>query len=257
MIELDRLPFETKDYEEQTEIKHKVFREYFDKWVKILGSAHKLNYVDGFAGLGAYHKNEKVYFGSPIIASDVINKNGKEAWLLFIDKDKSAIENLNSVIKFNGLDKLKNLKINVINQDFNEIMDELLNTKNIENAEPTFVFIDPFGFEGIHYETIKKIMQTIKKPEIIINFMFNSITRFLEKENLEDTFAKVFGTEDWKGRVGDEGEREKNIVDFYVSQLEDIKFRIPIQADISRQKQNVLLSHSSYKASFRSFDYEI
>lgn len=126
------------------------------------------------------------------------------------------------MIKFKGLDKSENLKIHILNQDFNETMDEFLKSKNIENVEPTFVFIDSFGFEGIHYETIKKIMQTIKKPEIIMNFMFISATRFLEKDGLENTFDKVFGMKDWRDLIKKDGERERNIVDFYVSRLKEV-----------------------------------
>ncbi|MCJ7817231.1 MAG: three-Cys-motif partner protein TcmP, partial [Candidatus Thorarchaeota archaeon] len=176
---MEKLPFTTEPYEEQTELKHKVFRDYFDKWVKIVGSVHKLNYIDGFAGLGAYRRDGKVYFGSPIIASEVVSRNGKNAFLIFIDKDKKVIQNLEKVIEYKNFSK--DLKFKLVNGDFNETIGEIL---KVDNIAPTFVFVDPFGFGDLYYDTIKNIMQTIKKPEIIITFMYNAVTRFMESKPL-------------------------------------------------------------------------
>ena len=60
-------------YEEQTKIKHFVFKEYFNVWVKKLGKFHNLNYIDGFGGCGAYCDltSNEIYFGSPILADEV------------------------------------------------------------------------------------------------------------------------------------------------------------------------------------------
>jgi len=91
---MENLPFETETYEEQTELKHKVFREYFDAWVKILGSRFgRLNYIDGFAGLGAYVKDNEIFYGSPIIAAEVLKSNNrfvKHSTLILIDKNKKS-----------------------------------------------------------------------------------------------------------------------------------------------------------------------
>lgn len=71
------MPFETRPYEDQTKMKHQVFADYFDKWVKIVGKYHnKLNYIDGFGGIGAYKgKDGKIDYGSPIIAAKIIKEN--------------------------------------------------------------------------------------------------------------------------------------------------------------------------------------
>jgi len=53
------------EYEPQTKIKHFVFQEYFDKWVKILGKWNELNYFDCYAGSGAYLEKDNIYYGSP------------------------------------------------------------------------------------------------------------------------------------------------------------------------------------------------
>ena len=56
---MKKLPFKTWEYKEQTKIKHLVFADYFDRWVKILGKYNPLNYIDGFGGIGAYTENGK------------------------------------------------------------------------------------------------------------------------------------------------------------------------------------------------------
>ena len=44
------------NYEPQTKMKHLIFEDYFDKFVKILGKYYNLNYIDGFGGCGAYYE---------------------------------------------------------------------------------------------------------------------------------------------------------------------------------------------------------
>ena len=127
---MDNLPFDAELYEEQTELKHKVFRDYFDAWVKILGSRFgRLNYVDGFAGLGAYVKDNELYYGSPIIAAEVIRSNNrfvKQSTLVLIDNNKKALENLRSVLKYKGFENCANMRIEFFNKDFNEAMNNLM-----------------------------------------------------------------------------------------------------------------------------------
>ena len=209
---------------------------------KILGSSFgKLNYVDGFAGLGAYTRDDKIFYGSPVIAAEVIKRNNqfvKQASLILIDSNKKTFENLNAVLKYKGLDNCPNIRVQVFNEDFNEAINGILKKTENQNLAPTFVFIDPFGFEGIHYDTIQNIMKTIDKPEIVINFMYNAITRFLEKKELEETFTRVFGTDEWKEVAKKDDEREKNIVDFYVSRLKKIsKFVFPYRLTFPDKKR--------------------
>lgn len=239
---MENLPFETETYEEQTELKHKVFREYFDAWVKILGSRFgRLNYIDGFAGLGAYVKDNEIFYGSPIIAAEVLKSNNrfvKHSTLILIDKNKKTLENLQSVMKYREFENCENMRIEFFNQDFNKAMNTLMTDSENQNLAPTFAFIDPFGFEGIHFDTIKKIMDSVNKPEIIINFMFNAVTRFLERDDLQDTFTRVFGTEEWKNIAKKTDDREKNIVEFYVSRLKQIsKFVFPYKLTFPDKKR--------------------
>jgi three-Cys-motif partner protein len=240
---LSKFPFDFEPYQEQTEIKHKVFGDYFDKWVKILGAGcgGKLNYIDGFAGLGAYGKNGEIHYGSPVIAAEVIRKNNRfvyQANLTLIDVNPNVLENLHKVLEYKGLLNCKGLEFNFINQDFNEAINNYMRLPSNRNLAPTFAFIDPFGFEGIHFQTIKNIMEQASKPEVIINFMYNAITRFLERPDLKETFSRVFGTNEWERFLHLEGEREQIIIEYYVSKLKQIsKFVFPYRLTFPDKKR--------------------
>ena len=152
-------PFNVEDYQEQTEMKHKVLRDYLDKWVKILGVGFtgRLNYIDGFAGLGAYSKNGEIHYGSPVIAAEVIKNNRRfvnHSTLTLIDADNLVLENLQKVLNYKGFYNCEEMEVRFINKDFNKAINEDILKKVEGNLSPTFAFIDTFGFEGIHFETI-------------------------------------------------------------------------------------------------------
>jgi three-Cys-motif partner protein len=240
-----------------------VFSDYFDKWVKILGRFHKLNYIDGFGGCGAYKdKNGKIYFGSPILAAEIIKDNKvhleRDANLIIIDENKDNIKNMESIFNYKKLD----VKPIFVNGDFDKTINEILD--KVSNIAPTFVFIDPFGFE-IKYSTLKKIMN-IKKSEILFNFMFNGINRFLSLEQNEKIMNDLFGTNKWKPLSELKGiERENKIIELYKSQLKKIaKFVFPYPIEFPKMRRTYyyllhLTNHykgaSIMKSSFAKFNY--
>ncbi len=223
---MDDITIDTEPYQEQTELKHKVIGDYFDKWVKILGVGFggKINYVDGFAGLGAYKKEDEIFYGSPIIASEVIEKNLKfikSVQMILIDKDEKVLSNLKNVFVSKNLLNRPYLNVQFIHEDFNKAMVEYLENGKL-NYAPTFAFIDPFGFEAVHFDTIKRIMQNNNRSEFVINFMFNAVSRFLRREDLTETFNRFFGTNDWKETTSNVENREEILVNYYVSRLKEI-----------------------------------
>ena len=260
---MEQLPFKTWPYEEQTKMKHKVFSEYFDKWIKIVGSRSKLNYIDGFGGRGAYEDERgKIWYGSPVLAAEIIKNNksrlGRNVTSVIIDKDKGNIENIEDILDYKKLD----VKPIFVNGDFDKTINEILD--EVSNIAPTFVFIDPFGFE-IKYSTLNKIMN-IKKSEILFNFMFNGINRFLSLRQNEKIMNDLFGTNKWKSLSELKGiERENKIIELYKSQLKKIaKFVFPYQIEFPKMQRTYyylfhLTNHykgaSIMKSSFAKFNY--
>lgn len=204
------------NYEDQTKMKHTVFKDYFDKWVKILGKRYELNYFDCFGGCGAYiDKNNNIYYGSPIIASEIAESNwkslGRRVNIHIIEQNKENIENLYKIYDSKDLPQPK-----IIHGDFDEEINKYLDTHK-NNINPTFFLIDPFGFT-IKYTTLKRIMK-IPKCEIFLNLMFTRINEFLSVGKIEPILNDLFGCTDWKNCINLNGDaREENIISLFKSQ---------------------------------------
>ena len=209
------------EYEPQTKKKHEIFKDYLEKWIWIKGVYGPINYFDCFGGCGKYvDEKGNEFFGSPILAAqliiDNIEKRKRTVGLVIIEKEKKYLDNLNKLfhklnLKINPEFKLGNFDIVI-----NTLLDEH------KNLAPTLFFIDPFGFSDIKLETIKKIMSR-KGSEIVLNFMFNSVSRFLEIEKNEESLNDLFGSDEWKNCFEKEGLcREKEIIGLLNKRLQDV-----------------------------------
>lgn len=210
------LPFKTWEYEEQTKIKHLVFADYFDKWVKILGSAQPLNYFDCFGGKGAYKEGETIYFGSPILAAEIIKNNEtnlkRKVALIIIDKDNSNLDNIKKILEYKQLD----VKPNFINRDFDTAINKILDDS--PNLTPTFFFVDPFGFK-IKISTLKRMLE-VPHSEILLTFMYNGIVRNLDVRDADKILIGLFGSKEWeKLKDLESREKEKKIVELFRLEL--------------------------------------
>jgi hypothetical protein len=86
---------------------------------------------------------------------------------------------------------------------------------------PAFVFIDPFGFTGIPFSLIKRIMEN-EKCEVLVTFMYEEINRFIKDKTLWDRLEETFGTDKWKNVISekDSRKREELLRGIYRNQLE-------------------------------------
>lgn len=218
--EWQNVPFKTWLYEPQTEMKHMVLKHYLPIWAKILGSYNNgLNYIDGFGGIGAYHTAEDLEnnyykskkFGSPIFSIQAISSLKQQGKIDFanaiiIDDNQENIDNIKKIIDYL---KLNRIKINYIKNDFDFSINGILDSLQGESIYPTFFLIDPFGFM-IKLKTIERIFE-FEKTEILINFMYNAIGRYLTHPNdkIRSYFDDLFGTTDWKSYIFESGEEKE------------------------------------------------
>ncbi len=212
------------DIEPHTEAKHAILRKYLDAWIPILSSwAKNVNIIDGFSGPGEYNGKED---GSPIIAIKAVAEQkipiSSTIFFLFIEKDKDRYNFLQNKLK--TIQIPKNVGYACICGEFSKVIENELNKLNEKNKsiDPTFVFIDPFGFKDTPFEIINKIMKN-DFCEILITFMYEEINRFIDDTRLEQTYIKLFGNEKWKDARGKSPEeRFKIIHDSYLGQLSTI-----------------------------------
>jgi len=215
-----QLPFKTWKYEEQTKIKHQVFADYFDKWVKILGHANPLNYIDCFGGKGAYKDGKgDIYFGSPIIAAQIIQNNrehlDRDVGLVIIDSDSDNIGNIQNIIRYKNI----RIKPEYVSKDFDVAINNILDEH--PKLAPTFFFVDPFGFK-IKIATLKRMME-ISKSEILLNFMYNGVNRNLGVKDADKILIDLFGTDEWQKlrHLKKSREKEKHIVELFRKKLKE------------------------------------
>ena len=85
---------------------------------------------------------------------------------------------------------------------------------------PSFVFIDPFGFSHTPFTIIQRILRN-PRCEVLVNFMYEEVNRFLGLEQHAADYDALFGTSDWLDVREKSGsvERRKAIHDIYLRQL--------------------------------------
>ncbi len=206
-------------YWEHTRVKHEILRKYLQPWLTILGKYHpKVCYFDGFAGRGEYEGGAP---GSPLIAmkiaEELINHNKVQKVVpVFVEKDPDNFANLEAVIKANK-SRFPNVQEPILACDeFCNIVSEVTEKVGVKLA-PSFFFIDPFGFTGASFSTVKDIL-SIPRTEIFLTFMVRDINRFLAKSDLWPAFDELFGTKEWRHFL-DEPNRENSLRDLYIRQL--------------------------------------
>jgi three-Cys-motif partner protein len=210
--------------EEHTKAKHEILRRYLGAWFPILGStSKKINYIDGFSGPGRYQQGEP---GSPIIALQIAEsckeRIGKTITnFLFIDKDPDRIAHLHEEIKAFNLPP--NFKVTIENEEFEKVLSRVLTLLETSNKQlaPTFSFIDPFGWKGLPFSIIKRLLGN-HSSEVLINIMIGSINRFVDHPNEIDRqyIRDLFGVSEQQIEgVLNSNDRKTAFCTLYQSQL--------------------------------------
>lgn len=210
--------------EEHTRAKHEILRRYLGAWFVILGSKiPRILYLDGFCGPGGYAGGES---GSPIIALNEARANGArlhdtEIVFLFIDNRKDRIEHLETLIK--GMALPPNfIPIPRVGEFEDQITGIFADLDSKENRlAPTFAFIDPFGWSGLPFQLVGRLL-TNPSSEVFINIMVDSINRFADHPNAADRkhIRELFGADEAEMEaVISSGDRISALRQFYQARL--------------------------------------
>ena len=218
------------EYREHTKVKHILLQKYLKAWIPILGKWHDtICYVDGFAGRGDYldGKGNLITEGSPILAlkvADEISNRFRKFLLFIIEKDPGNFENLSSVLEREKA-TIKNWnKIEILkqNNEFAAVIDNIFKVLEQKKSAlvPSFFFIDPFGFSGVPFEVVQKILSN-PKTEVFFTLMTRDINRFLEVGHAEKHLDELFGAKGWK-EIQNSAKPEIELVNFYREQLHNL-----------------------------------
>ena len=138
----------------------------------------------------------------------------------FIESDPDSADHLRKTLA--SLQAPPSFDVEVIPGQFAQVMSAELDRIDGQGMAlaPTFAFVDPFGFSGIPYELMARILQ-FPKCEVFVNVMVEFINRFLEHPNdqIVAHFPRTFGTADVLKIPDGFGDREKVILSLYRDQV--------------------------------------
>lgn len=212
------------DLEPHTAKKHEILRRYFQAWLPILAHGnHRLLYLDAFAGPGEYSRGED---GSPLVilktARDHVLKFTSELLCVFVESDNDRYEHLVEVLGSIRPTLPSNIKFRHLRGEFNEQLTDIfaLMEEQRRHQAPTLSFVDPFGFSQTPFSTIAKLLH-YRKSEVLINFMYEEINRFLSNPEFAHHFDAQFGTPQWReaAKISNPIDRLFFIHDLYLKQL--------------------------------------
>jgi three-Cys-motif partner protein len=208
--------------EPHTAAKHQILRKYLDAWFPILGTYNKrIVYLDGFAGPGRYSGGEP---GSPVIAMESALAHranlGGELVFLFIEEHAGRADHLDGEIA--KLQLPAHFSAKVERGTFAEKLGRTLDELDTDGSQiaPTFALIDPFGFSGIPYTLIQRLLSK-NKCEVLITFMVDAMNRWLTHpdEDIRAHIVETFGTDEAVGIAEGMGDRATALKDLYHRQL--------------------------------------
>ena len=186
------------EIEPHTQAKHEILRRYLGAWFPILGKYNqRVVYIDGFSGPGRYKGGEP---GSPIIALREALKHGKRLnnvnlSFIFMDVRADRIAHLENELA--NFPAPNNFSLQTITGSFDVEFRQMLDDLDANGLQigPTFAFVDPFGFKGLPFELVRRLLGN-PRTEVFINVMIDSINRFLvhPDDKVTQHIASLFGT---------------------------------------------------------------
>ncbi|MCY4550642.1 MAG: three-Cys-motif partner protein TcmP [Defluviicoccus sp.] len=214
------------DLDPHTRAKHEILRRYLQAWTPILtqGGFPEILYVDGFAGPGRYSAGED---GSPIIALRAAlgpaSRSAATIRFLFIEEKEDRARILEEIVS--EMDVPANIKVEVRGQEtFEAVFRPILMSYGAKGVRPPpiFAFIDPFGWTGAPFSMVQEIMG-YRSCEVLINFMYEEINRFIGLPDQVRNFDTFFGTRDWRdgAALRDPRERRPFFHNLYLRQLRE------------------------------------
>ena len=233
----------------QTEIKHDILEKYLQPWLfKITEVNSEVEYIDGFAGRGRYNDESQ---GSPLIAMDVANEHMETLapklsrfGCTFVENDPNNFANLESEVRKKERKCGPQIKPDCKNEVFESFARQLIDQSE-ESIPPSFIFIDPFGFSGVPFETVKFLINLRSSGiELFITFMSGKMAQFMENPSHEVAIDDIMGTDEWRNELSPKlpkDERAEKFVRMYERQLReeaDTQYVWPFEMSEAVKRQN-------------------
>lgn len=128
--------------------------------------------VDGFAGPGEFKDGKP---GSPLIISRIVSKYNANARVpatsLFIERDPELFAELKTRLA-------NSAHATPVNSAFLDVIPHI--EQCAKNGHTVFLYLDPFAIKGLEWESIAKVLHTLKlrtSVELLLNFNVTAFVR--------------------------------------------------------------------------------
>jgi three-Cys-motif partner protein len=159
-------------------LKHGLLKRYLPKFVGKTGKYapdHRVVYIDGFAGTGAYDDGSP---GSPLLAAQLAAGMAHHRTLecVYIEKKKAVVAKLKA-----ALQPIEH-KGEVLQGTAAEHVPSVLRRYG---GVPLFAFLDPFGLKGLPFDLVVRLLRRTEMPgvvvdtptEVLLNFSITALQR--------------------------------------------------------------------------------
>ncbi len=213
---------------EQTFIKHLILRRYLERVARnVLWKQPDFVFVDGFSGPWAAKTEgyDDTSFGIAMtllrqVRADLKQTHGLERRVrcVFVEKGKSAFERLSAAVK-----AVPDIEAVPLHGRFEDRVQEV--QRLVGNAF-ALVSIDPKGW-SFDLQRLAPLLR--RRPgEVIVNFMYEHVNRFLDdsRPEIRNSYVLPFGDPEWRTRfeklTAKGMGREEAVVELFRSQLKRV-----------------------------------
>lgn len=126
------------------------------------------------------------------------------------------------------------MKVEVLHSEFEDFAKDFI--ENDGGQYPTFIFIDPFGFSGLPFETVKNLINLRPSGiELSISFMSGKMAQYMESPTHQKAISNILGMDDWVDHIAPDLSKEERAEQFlrlYEERLRndaDVKYVWPFQ----------------------------
>lgn len=210
---------------EQTYVKHFFLESYLERVAyNILSSRDGFVYVDGFSGpwKAADEAFEDTSFMVAVrqlrrVCSGIKDALGKDIRIrcFFVEAIPTAYQELER-----SAAKITDMEVKTLHAAFEDAVPDIV---NYVGREFSLTFIDPTGWTGYAMNKIKPMLSL--RGEVLINFMFDHLNRFLQdpRPSTAATYNELFGDQHWYDKfenlVADGMAREEAVLNIYLDCL--------------------------------------
>ncbi len=183
--------------------KHEIFERYIDAYISTLTKSHqqtrlKLTIVDGFCGGGRYCLLGQEVDGSPLRMLQAVERAETklreartrgftiEADFVFVDQKKEHLDFLENVLRSRGFGSRIGSSIRLYHGAFEDFARDIIgDIRRRGRAHRSLFFLDQYGWSGVRMSTIRKIMDELANPEVVLTFMIDALINLLCEKNSE------------------------------------------------------------------------